>query len=342
MPDNAHAPINRKDETEVGSTTACIGAREICTPRPVRQPAVVRVESGLSDSPQTAYSPTLRHFSAMMEKSIGVTPFESFLGPKAPSRTIDNFTFLANVQPAAPSSVTVAWSLGMQGGAESAFQPVRQSRPSSDADLLPSRRVLKRIVVPSHRPDGGLERSKAGTGTGTGAGAEARVGEVVPGLAQMQSQTKGEGQEQRAQHSSSNSNSKPGTGVTEKPCRKRAKEEPKDTDDSEENGKGLQCKHCAMMFTSGQALGGHMSRKHTGKSAEYNYKKDVRKKREFERMKLLLAKKLYFLSLHHDYDALSMTPEGKLQAKLLMNRSKIKRLKSRLTDEEVNNFMVAH
>ena len=100
----------------------------------------------------------------------------------------------------------------------------------------------------------------------------------------------------------------------------------------------FKCKHCPKCFTTGQALGGHMSRKHSGKSVKYNYKKDVRKKREFERMKLFLAKKRYFSSLNFDYEQLVKTPRGKLQAKTLINRSRIKKIKSLLTDEEVYNY----
>jgi len=98
------------------------------------------------------------------------------------------------------------------------------------------------------------------------------------------------------------------------------------------------CKHCGKLFTTGQALGGHMSRKHSGKSSKYNYKKDVRKRREFERMKLYLAKIKYFESLGYDYEMMIRTPDGKMKAKNLINRSRIKKLKSLLSDEEVCNF----
>ena len=58
-------------------------------------------------------------------------------------------------------------------------------------------------------------------------------------------------------------------------------------------GEGFQCKYCGGLFETGQALGGHMSRKHSGKSIKYNHKKFVREKREFERMRLFVAKKKY-------------------------------------------------
>ncbi len=108
------------------------------------------------------------------------------------------------------------------------------------------------------------------------------------------------------------------------------------------NGDLFQCKHCGKCFTTGQALGGHMSRKHSGKSMKYNYKKDVRKKREFERMKLYMAKKRYFESLGHNYEQMVQTPDGKMRAKTLINRSRIKKIKSLLTDEEVYNYFESH
>ena len=127
---------------------------------------------------------------------------------------------------------------------------------------------------------------------------------------------------------------------------KRAEPENGPEADSEDNfvvedckeGEVFRCKHCGKCFTTGQALGGHMSRKHSGKSSKYNYKKDVRKRREFERMKLYMAKKKYFESLGCDYEQMVQTPDGKMKAKTLINRSRIKKIKSILTDEEVYNY----
>ncbi len=116
------------------------------------------------------------------------------------------------------------------------------------------------------------------------------------------------------------------------------REAPEESEEEGKEGDEFVCKHCNKRFLTGQALGGHMSRKHSGKSTKYNYKKDVRKRREFERMKLWLAKKRFFASLNFDYEELIKTPKGKLQAKTLINRSRIKKLKSTLTDEEVYNF----
>lgn len=111
--------------------------------------------------------------------------------------------------------------------------------------------------------------------------------------------------------------------------------EPALKDLSVEDKESFQCSYCEEVFATGQALGGHMSRKHTGKSLKYNHKKDVRRQREFERMKLYLAKKRYFQELGYDYDILMQTPDGKMRAKAYMNRSRIKKIKTLLTIEEI-------
>lgn len=106
-------------------------------------------------------------------------------------------------------------------------------------------------------------------------------------------------------------------------------------DQSVEDKESFQCSYCEEVFATGQALGGHMSRKHTGKSLKYNHKKDVRRQREFERMKLYLAKKKYFQELGYDYDVMMQTPDGKMKAKTYMNRSRIKKIKTLLSVEEI-------
>lgn len=114
---------------------------------------------------------------------------------------------------------------------------------------------------------------------------------------------------------------------------------PQDNDmEKYRNGDVFQCVHCSKCFKTGQALGGHMSRKHSGKSVKYNYKKKIRQRREFERMKLYIAKKKFFSSLGYDYEEMMQTPDGKMKAKSLINRSKIKRIKSHLTEEEVSSY----
>lgn len=103
--------------------------------------------------------------------------------------------------------------------------------------------------------------------------------------------------------------------------------------------KPFMCKHCPMGFGKAQALGGHMSRTHPGESREYRQKKIIRKNREMERIKLLLAKRKFFESLNYDYDDLLRTPEGKMQARMLLNRTHIKKLKKSLTKEELDDFI---
>eukprot|EP00826_Nyctotherus_ovalis_P034449 TRINITY_DN2876_c0_g1_i22.p2 TRINITY_DN2876_c0_g1~~TRINITY_DN2876_c0_g1_i22.p2 ORF type:complete len:106 (+),score=30.15 TRINITY_DN2876_c0_g1_i22:173-490(+) len=97
----------------------------------------------------------------------------------------------------------------------------------------------------------------------------------------------------------------------------------------------FKCMHCELVFVTGQALGGHMSRKHSGRSSKFNHKKDVRAKREFERMKLHVAKKKYFENMNYDYEKMMQNIEGKMKAKSLINRSQIKKIKASLTEGEV-------
>ena len=104
-------------------------------------------------------------------------------------------------------------------------------------------------------------------------------------------------------------------------------------------GGKVKCRHCRASFKTAQALGGHMSRKHPGKSDDYNHKKEVRAKREFERVKLLLAKKRYYKGLGHDYEELLKTIEGKRKIRNLLNRGKLKKVKWSITDDEVNDYM---
>jgi len=103
--------------------------------------------------------------------------------------------------------------------------------------------------------------------------------------------------------------------------------------------KPFMCKYCTMTFSKAQALGGHMSRTHPGESHEYMQKKVIRENRKLERVKLLIAKIKFFKSLDYDYDDLLSTPEGKMRARMLINRTRIKQLKKRLTKEEVEDFM---
>eukprot|EP00826_Nyctotherus_ovalis_P064892 TRINITY_DN9529_c0_g1_i14.p1 TRINITY_DN9529_c0_g1~~TRINITY_DN9529_c0_g1_i14.p1 ORF type:complete len:260 (+),score=73.52 TRINITY_DN9529_c0_g1_i14:246-1025(+) len=100
----------------------------------------------------------------------------------------------------------------------------------------------------------------------------------------------------------------------------------------------FQCKCCEQSFSRSQALGGHMSRAHPGKSDEYKRKKNKRKSREIERLKLLIAKRKYFSNLGYDYDKLLETPEGKRRIQRQIDRVTIKKIKKELTKEEIDNF----
>lgn len=116
---------------------------------------------------------------------------------------------------------------------------------------------------------------------------------------------------------------------------KRSAPEPQPTSFQTSETGAFKCRHCELVFGTGQALGGHMSRKHSGKSFKFNHKKDVRTKREFERMKLYVAKKKYFESMNYDYEEMVQNIEGKMKVKSLINRSQIKKIKASLTEREV-------
>jgi hypothetical protein len=155
--------------------------------------------------------------------------------------------------------------------------------------------------------------------------------ENIPVFSQQKVKTKTElAQCKKLEHTSSNTEIK----LSAKRIASEFSEPPL-KDLSVEDKESFQCSYCKEVFGTGQALGGHMSRKHTGKSLKYNHKKDVRKQREFERMKLHLAKKKYFKELGYDYDTLMQTPEGKMKAKTYMNRSRIKKIKTLLSIEEI-------
>ena len=104
-------------------------------------------------------------------------------------------------------------------------------------------------------------------------------------------------------------------------------------------GELLQCEYCGDIFKTGQALGGHMSRKHTGKSSKYNHKRLIREKREFERMKLYAEKRKYFEKLGYDYEEMTLTKEGKSMAKSMINRTQVKKITSTLSTNEVFHYI---
>ena len=103
--------------------------------------------------------------------------------------------------------------------------------------------------------------------------------------------------------------------------------------------KPFPCAHCHMSFMKAQGLGGHMSRKHPGVSEKYKYKTQVRDGRVFERAKLRLAKTKFFGTFDYDYEDLVRTAAGKVRARVMMNRSQVKRLKNKIADEEVRSYI---
>ncbi len=118
--------------------------------------------------------------------------------------------------------------------------------------------------------------------------------------------------------------------------------------DTEEEGKVLPegerpfgCKYCEKRFKKAQALGGHMSRRHPGKSRQYSDKMKVRRHRGLERARLLLAKKRYFDNMGYDFDDMIKTLEGRMRAKSLLVRTQVKRLKREVTYEDASELLDA-
>jgi hypothetical protein len=108
---------------------------------------------------------------------------------------------------------------------------------------------------------------------------------------------------------------------------------------SPKRGGKFACKYCKSSFRSAQALGGHMSRRHPGKSHDYNRKKEVRKRRELERARLLLAKRIFYKELGYDYERLKKGKDGKAKLRQVMNRAKLKRIKTDITRKQLEEFI---
>lgn len=119
----------------------------------------------------------------------------------------------------------------------------------------------------------------------------------------------------------------------------------KDDNDSDSDygtprgGSRFHCKSCQRAFRSAQAMGGHMSRKHPGESRDYNKKAAVRRRRVLDRARLLLAKKLLYQELGYDYETMKTTKHGRMMLKSLMNRTKLKKLKAKVTKKELEDFI---
>jgi hypothetical protein len=89
-----------------------------------------------------------------------------------------------------------------------------------------------------------------------------------------------------------------------------------------------ECKICAQAFDSGQALGGHVSRRHPGKSEDYMNKRRIRTGREADRAILNLAKITFYKSIGLDYALLKRTKDGNQILKAALNRPRLKQIKN--------------
>lgn len=94
-------------------------------------------------------------------------------------------------------------------------------------------------------------------------------------------------------------------------------------DESNSNGKkkpekeskdvveGYDCEICGQIFSNGQGLGGHMSRKHPNQSEKYKSKKETRERRNSKREILYKAQKILLSRYRQDYEKLKLTQEGR-------------------------------
>jgi len=75
--------------------------------------------------------------------------------------------------------------------------------------------------------------------------------------------------------------------------------------------KGYKCEFCGSVFSNGQGLGGHMSRKHPNQSEKYKFKKETREKRNLKREYLYKAQRILLCKFNYDYDRLRNYKEGR-------------------------------
>lgn len=71
------------------------------------------------------------------------------------------------------------------------------------------------------------------------------------------------------------------------------------------------CDICNEVFSNGQGLGGHMSRKHPNQSVKYKFKKETREKRNLKREIIYEAKRKILKKYHESYDDLMNSIEGR-------------------------------
>lgn len=109
-------------------------------------------------------------------------------------------------------------------------------------------------------------------------------------------------------------------------------------DASNEEKEVYKCEHCEAFYESGQALGGHMSRKHPNLSVKYKKKKMVRDRRESQRNVLYEAKKELLSNYEMDYEDMR---NDKVKKQVLKNfirkhsgeyKSIVKKLKKQNTE----------
>lgn len=74
---------------------------------------------------------------------------------------------------------------------------------------------------------------------------------------------------------------------------------------------GYNCDICGQIFSNGQGLGGHMSRKHPNQSEKYKFKKETRDKRNWKREILYKAQRILLCRFKQDYDKLKLSNEGR-------------------------------
>ena len=92
------------------------------------------------------------------------------------------------------------------------------------------------------------------------------------------------------------------------------------------------CKICNAIFSNGQGLGGHMSRKHPNQSVKYKFKKETREKRNLKREIVYEAKRRILKKYKEDYDNLIETHEGRKIIKMICkdNKNEYYRIKKQI------------
>jgi hypothetical protein len=87
-------------------------------------------------------------------------------------------------------------------------------------------------------------------------------------------------------------------------------------------GRAYVCDICNEVFSNGQGLGGHMSRKHPNQSVKYKFKKETREKRNVKREIIYEAKRKILKKYHENYDELMNSIEGRKVIKRICKDNK--------------------